>query len=91
MFHYTFPYILFKYKIYKTVIIKFMRKKVVIVGSAGNFGKYIFNELKKTNNVLGIERKKSKNNFECKDLSNSKMNFETFKLIKRKNPNYFKL
>ena len=64
-----------------------MRKKVVIVGSAGNFGKYIFNELKKTNNVLGIERKKNKSNFECKDLSNSKINFETFKTIKKKNQN----
>ena len=64
-----------------------MRKKVVIVGSAGNFGKYIFNELKKTNNVLGIERKKNKSNFECKDLSNSKINFETFKIIKKKNQN----
>ena len=61
-----------------------MRKKVVIVGSAGNFGKYIFNELKKTNYVLGIERKNNKSNFECKDLSNSKMNFETFKIIKKK-------
>ena len=63
-----------------------MRKKVVIVGSAGNFGKYIFNELKKTNYVLGIERKNNKSNFECKDLSNSKMNFETFKIIKKKHP-----
>tara|TARA_Y100000590_G_scaffold467795_1_gene648012 strand:- start:5574 stop:6272 length:699 start_codon:yes stop_codon:yes gene_type:complete len=62
-----------------------MRKKIVIVGSAGNFGNYIFGELKKTNYVLGIERRKSKNNFECKDLSNSKMSLETFKLIKRKN------
>ena len=63
-----------------------MRKKVVIVGSAGNFGKYILNELKKTNYVFGIERKKNKSSFECKDLSNSKMNFETFKIIKKKNP-----
>ena len=62
-----------------------MRKKIVIVGSAGNFGNYIFRELKKTNYVLGVERKKNKSNFECKDLSNSKLNLETFKLIKRKN------
>ena len=62
-----------------------MKKKIVIVGSSGNLGKYIFKELKKTNNLLGIERKKSHNNYECIDLSNSKMNFDTFKLIKKKN------
>ena len=64
-----------------------MKKNIVIVGSAGNFGSYIFKKLKKTNKVFGIERTKKKNNFECKDLSNSKMNLETFKLIKNLNPN----
>ena len=61
-----------------------MKKRIIIVGSSGNFGKYISKELKKTNNILGIERRKSLNNFECEDLSNSKMNFKTFKLIKKK-------
>ena len=62
-----------------------MKKKIVIVGSSGNLGRYIFKELNKTHTLIGIERKKSLNNFECKDLSNSKMNFDTFKLIKKKN------
>ena len=62
-----------------------MKKKIAIVGSSGNLGSYIFRELKKTNNILGISKKKNQNNFECKDLSNSKMNIDTFKLIKKKN------
>ena len=62
-----------------------MKKKIVIVGSSGNLGRYIFKELKKTHTLIGIERKKSLNNFECKDLSNSKMNLDTFKLLKKKN------
>ena len=62
-----------------------MKKKIVIVGSSGNLGRYIFKELNKTHTLIGIERKKSLNNFECKDLSNSKMNLDTFKLLKKKN------
>ena len=62
-----------------------MKKKIVIVGSSGNLGRYIFKELKKTHTLIGIERKKSFYNFECKDLSNYKMNLETFKLLKKKN------
>ena len=62
-----------------------MKKKIIIVGSSGNLGGYILKELKKTNTLLGIERKKSNNIYECKDLSNSKMNFDTFKLLKKKN------
>ncbi len=62
-----------------------MKKKIVIVGSSGNLGRYIFKELKKTHTLIGIERKKGFYNFECKDLSNYKMNLETFKLLKKKN------
>ncbi len=62
-----------------------MKKKIVIVGSSGNLGRYLFKELKKKNTLIGIERKKSINNFECNDLSNSKMNLATFKLLKKKN------
>tara|TARA_B100000242_G_C43039642_1_gene484928 strand:- start:1300 stop:1998 length:699 start_codon:yes stop_codon:yes gene_type:complete len=62
-----------------------MKKKIIVVGSAGNLGKYIFTELKKNHNVIGIERNKNRNNFVCKDLSDTKSNFETFKLIKKKN------
>ena len=62
-----------------------MKKKIIIVGSSGNLGGYILKKLKKTNTLLGIERKKSNNIYECKDLSNSKMNFDTFKLLKKKN------
>ena len=60
-----------------------MRKKIVVVGSAGNLGKYIYKELNKTDILIGIQRKKEQNNFECKDLSNSKMSSETFSLIKK--------
>tara|TARA_B100000035_G_scaffold286694_1_gene271171 strand:- start:269 stop:967 length:699 start_codon:yes stop_codon:yes gene_type:complete len=63
-----------------------MKKKILIVGSSGNLGKYLFKELKKKNYLLGIERKKSHNNFSCKDLSNSNLNFETLKLVKKNNP-----
>jgi len=63
-----------------------MKKKILIVGSSGNLGKYLFNKLKKTNHLLGIERKKSFNNFSCKDLSNSNFNLETIRLIKKKAP-----
>ena len=63
-----------------------MKKKIVVVGSAGNLGKYIYKELKKTNFLIGIQRKKNQYNFECKDLSSSHMNLETFNLIKKKNP-----
>ena len=62
-----------------------MKKKIIIVGSSGNLGRYIFKELKKKNNLIGIERKKSLNTFECKDLSNSRMNLDTFKLLKKTN------
>ena len=61
-----------------------MKKKIVIVGSGGNIGKYIFNKMKIKNNVLGIERTKNKNKFVCNDLSDSMKNIETFKLIKKK-------
>jgi NAD(P)-dependent dehydrogenase (short-subunit alcohol dehydrogenase family) len=62
-----------------------MKKKIIIVGSSGNLGGYIFKELKKKYNLIGIERKKSLNTFECKDLSNSRMNLDTFKLLKKTN------
>ena len=58
-------------------------EKIVVVGSAGNLGKYIYKELNKTDILIGIQRKKEQNNFECKDLSNSKMSSETFSLIKK--------
>ncbi len=61
-----------------------MKKKIVIIGSNGNLGSYIFRELKKKNSILGISRKKKQNNFECKDLSNAKMNMDVFRLIKKK-------
>ena len=61
-----------------------MKKKILIVGSSGNLGEYLFNKFKKKNHLLGIQRKKAQNNFICKDLSNSNLNFETFKLIKKK-------
>ena len=59
-----------------------MKKKILIVGSSGNLGEYLFKELKKTNHLLGIERKKNLNSFICKDLSNSNLNFETFDYTK---------
>ena len=62
-----------------------MKKKIVVVGSGGNIGKYIFNKMKVKNNVLGIERTNNKNRFICNDLSDSTKNIETFKLIKKKN------
>ena len=37
-----------------------MRKKIVVVGSAGNLGKYIYKELNKTDILIGIQRKKNK-------------------------------
>ena len=37
-----------------------MKKKIVIVGSTGNFGNFIFKELKKKNLVLGIGKKNNK-------------------------------
>jgi len=61
-----------------------MKKKILIVGSSGNLGKYLFDKLKKTNDLIGIERKKGLNNFSCKDLSNSNLNLETIRLIKKK-------
>ena len=61
-----------------------MKKKILIVGSSGNLGGYLFKQLKKTNHLLGIGREKNKNNFTCKDLSNSNLNFETFRLVKKK-------
>ena len=36
-----------------------MKKKILIVGSSGNLGGYLFKELKKTNHLLGIEKKKT--------------------------------
>ena len=63
-----------------------MKKKILIVGSSGNLGGYLFKELKKTNYLISIEREKNLNNFICKDLSNYNLNLETFKLIKKKNP-----
>ena len=62
-----------------------MKKKILIVGSSGNLGGYIFKEFSKKNFCLGIGRKKHINNFQCKDLSKSEINFETLKLIKQKN------
>ena len=61
-----------------------MKKKVVIVGSSGNFGNFIFRNIKKNYKVLGIDRKKNHNNFKCDDLSDSTMNLETFGSIKQK-------
>ena len=61
-----------------------MKKKVVIVGSSGNFGNFIFKDIKKKYKVFGIDRKKNHNNFKCDDLSDSVKNLETFKLIKQK-------
>ena len=60
-----------------------MRKKIVVVGSAGNLGKYIYKELNKTDILIGIQRKKNKIILNV-DLSNSKMSSETFSLIKKK-------
>tara|TARA_B100000886_G_scaffold336318_1_gene294859 strand:+ start:5598 stop:6296 length:699 start_codon:yes stop_codon:yes gene_type:complete len=62
-----------------------MKKKIVIVGSAGNIGKYILKEFNKSNKAIGVERVANKKNFTCKDLSNSKLNLNTFKEIKKKN------
>ena len=61
-----------------------MKKKILIVGSSGNLGRYLFNKLKKTDYVLGVQRKNNQKNFLCKDLANSNVNFETFRLIKKK-------
>ena len=61
-----------------------MKKKVLILGSSGNLGSFIFNELKKNTILVGVQRQKKQNFFQCKDLSNSNMNLETFKLIKKK-------
>lgn len=61
-----------------------MKKKILIVGSSGNLGGYLFKELKKTNYLISIEREKNLNNFICKDLSDYNLNLETFKLIKKK-------
>ena len=61
-----------------------MKKNVVIVGSSGNFGNFIFRNIKKNYKVLGIDRKKNHNNFKCGDLSDFTMNLETFKSIKQK-------
>ena len=47
-----------------------MKKKILIVGSSGNLGRYLFNKLKKTDYVLGVQRKNNQKNFLCKDLSN---------------------
>ena len=58
-------------------------KKILIVGSSGNLGRYLFNKLKKTDYVLGVQRKNNQKNFLCKDLANSNVNFETFRLIKK--------
>ena len=60
-----------------------MKKKILIVGSAGHFGRFAFNQLKKDYDVIGIERKKNKNRFACEDLSNFKLNYETFKLLNK--------
>ena len=61
-----------------------MKKKIVIVGSTGNFGNFIFKELKKNNLVLGIGKKNDKDNYQCTDLSISETNLKTFMLIKEK-------
>jgi len=61
-----------------------MKKKIVIVGSTGNFGNFIFKELKKKNLVLGIGKKNNKDNYQCTDLSISEANLKTFKLIRKK-------
>ena len=63
-----------------------MKKKVLILGSSGNLGSFIFNELKKNTILVGVQRQKKQNFFQCKDLSDSNMNLETFKLIKKKYP-----
>lgn len=60
-----------------------MKKKIVIVGSSGNLGNFIFEKFKKSNYVLGIGKKKNKNNFFCNDLSVFKNNLEIFKSIKK--------
>ena len=61
-----------------------MKKKIVIIGSAGNFGKYISKELKKKNIVIGVQRNQNDNNYGCADLSNLKLNLQTFRKIKKK-------
>ena len=63
-----------------------MKKKILILGSSGNLGSFIFNELKKNTILVGVQRQKKQNFFQCKDLSDSNMNLETFKLIKKKYP-----
>ena len=62
-----------------------MKKKIVIVGSAGNFGKYISKELRKKNSIIGVQRNENNNNYGCADLSNLKLNLQTFRRIKKKN------
>ena len=61
-----------------------MKKKILIIGSSGNLGNYLFRELKKKNDLIGIQRQKKKHFFECNDLADVNMNLKTFKLIKKK-------
>ena len=63
-----------------------MKKKILILGSSGNLGSFIFNELKKNTTLVGVQRQKKQNFYQCRDLSDSNMNLETFKLIKKKYP-----
>ena len=53
-----------------------MKKKILIIGSSGNLGNYLFKELKKKNDLIGIQRHKKKHFFECEDLSDVNMNFK---------------
>lgn len=61
-----------------------MKRKILIIGSSGNFGKYLFQKLKKNNSVIGVQNKPDKKKYICEDLSISKLNIDTFKLIKKK-------
>lgn len=61
-----------------------MKKKILIIGSSGNLGNHLSESFKNKYIVTGIQREKKHNFFVCKDLSNFKLNIETFKLIKKK-------
>ncbi len=62
-----------------------MKKNIIITGSQGNLGRFLYKNLIKKNKVLGISRIKSSTSLSS-DLSNFVSVIDTFKIIKKNIP-----
>jgi nucleoside-diphosphate-sugar epimerase len=62
-----------------------VKKNIIITGSQGNLGRFLYKNLIKKNKVLGISRIKSSRSLSS-DLSNFVSVIDTFKIIKKNIP-----